>query len=173
MKNKLLAGLALGGILVGVSPAHANYISASDAWQYTNISSYSASTIHWDSDVRNMFGYTSSNTETTNTVFNDSSSAGDWHTVEWTLNSAITLGSFNLVAAHDGTNYNPNDWYTYGYRDQNFRGFGAFKLEYKDASNNWQTLYSLDNIGTTAVLGDGAPHPVYGGWRQLYVTLDV
>jgi hypothetical protein len=75
----------------------------------------------------------------------------------------MTLGSFNLVAAHDGTNYNPNDWYTNGYRDQNYRGFGAFKLEYKDAANNWQTLYSLSNIGTTAVLGDGATHPVYGG----------
>jgi hypothetical protein len=150
-------------IMIFVSSAHANLISNSDAWQYTNISAISAPTIHNDSNALNMFGYYSSNTEHTNTVFNDSSTQGYWHRVEWTLNSAITLGSFNLVASHDGTNYNPNDPYTNGYRDQNYRGFGAFELEYKDAANNWQVLYSLNNIGTTAVLGDGTQHPVYGG----------
>lgn len=75
----------------------------------------------------------------------------------------MTLGSFNLVAAHDGTNYNANDYYTNGYRDQNFRGFGAFTLQYKDDDENWQTLYSLSGIGTTAVLGDSLTHQIYGG----------
>lgn len=138
-------------------PVHALVISSSDAWEYTNISSYSATTIHGNSDARNMFGATFGSADISATVFNDFSAQGYWHTVEWTLNSPITLGSFNLVASHDGTT---EESY---YRDQNYRGFGAFKLEYKDAANNWQTLYLLNNIGTTAVLGDGATHPVYGG----------
>jgi hypothetical protein len=146
-----------------VSPVHANVISTSDAWQYNNISSISTSTIHGQSNVSNMFGASLGSADIGSTVFNDYSAQGYWHTVQWTLNSAIILGSFNLVAAHDGTNYNPNDGYTKGYRDQNYRGFSAFTLEYLDAANNWQTLYSLSNIGTTAVLGDGSTHPVYGG----------
>ena len=150
-------------MIVFVSPAHANLVSYSDAWQYTNIVSVSSGTIHGQSNFSNMFGASLGSADIGSTVFNDYSAQGYWHTVQWTLNSPITLGSFNLVAAHDGTNYNPNDWYTNGYRDQNYRGFGAFMLEYKDAANNWQTLYSLSNIGTTAVLGDGATHPVYGG----------
>lgn len=147
-------------------PVQARLISSSDAWEYTNISSYSAATIHGDSNVQNMFGFTSFNTESTNTVFNDSSEQGYWHTVEWTLNSPITLGSFNLVAAHDGTGppY---------YRDQNYRGFGAFTLEYKDVANTWQTLYSLSTIGTTAVLGDSVTHPVYGGGANYPSLLNV
>lgn len=110
-----------------------------------------------------MFGYTSLNTEPTNTVFNDSSVQGYQHQVVWTLNAPLTLASFNLVASHDGTNFNPNDPFTNGYRDQNFRGMSAFQLEYQDSSSNWQTLYLNNNIGTTAVLGDGVTHPVYGG----------
>ncbi len=153
---KKIQSMVLVIAAVSMSPAHALVVSNSDAWQYTNISAISAPTIHSDSNALNMFGYTSSNTETTNTVFNDSSAQGTWHTVQWTLNSPITLGSFNLVASHDGTG-SPY------YRDQNYRGFDAIKLEYLDASNSWQTLYSLANIGTTAVLGDGAVHPVYGG----------
>jgi hypothetical protein len=163
MKKKIFSGLAVGVMMLGVSSAHAIQISSTDAWEYTHISSYSAGTIHPNSDARNMFGGSFGSAEITNTVFNDSSAQGTWHTVQWTLNSAITLGSFYLVAAHDGTTFNSNDPYTNGYRDQNFRGFGAIKLEYQDAANTWQTLYSLSNIGTTAVLGDGATHPVYGG----------
>jgi len=143
--------------------SHALVMSSTDAWQYTNISSISSGSVHSDSDARNMFGFYSNNTEHTNTVFNDSSAQGYWHQVEWTLNAPLTLGSFNLVASHDGTNFNPNDWYTNGYRDQNYRGMSAFKLEYKDSNNLWQTLYLNNNIGTTAVLGDGQTHPVYGG----------
>ncbi len=160
--KRILSALPLA-MAVLASPVQALVISNSDAWEYTNIQSSSASTIHGDSNALNMFGFTSNNTEKTNTVFNDSSAKGTWHTVEWTLSSPMTLGSFNLVASHDGTNYNPNDPYTNGYRDQNYRGFGAIKLEYKDATSTWQTLYSKANIGTTAVLGDGVTHPVYGG----------
>ena len=119
-----------------------------------------------------MFGYTSTNTETTNAVFNDSSIQGFWHTVEWTLNSAITLGSFNLVAAHDGTTETHMTVTQTGYRDQNYRGFGAFKLEYLDNANKWQILFLQDNIGTTAVLGDGQPHPIYGGGAN-YAALNM
>jgi hypothetical protein len=159
-------------MIVFVSPVHANVISNSDAWEYTNISAVSTGTIHPQSNVNNMFGASLGSADIGSTVFNDSSVKGYWHTVQWTLNSPITLGSFNLVAAHDGTNYNQYDGYTNGYRDQNYRGFGAFILEYKDTANTWQTLYSLNNIGTTAVLGDGATHPVYGGgvnYPQLWV----
>lgn len=146
------------------SSSYALVMSSTDAWQYTNISSISSGSIHPDSNASNMFGYYSTNnTEHTNTVFNDSSAQGYWHQVEWTLNAPLTLGSFNLVASHDGTNYNPSDWYTNGYRDQNYRGMSAFKLEYQDSNNLWQTLYLNNNIGTTAVLGDGQTHPVYGG----------
>ena len=161
MKKHLLIAFVV--MIVFVSAAHADVISSSDAWQYTNISSISTGTIHPQSNVSNMFGASLGSADIGSTVFNDSSAQGFWHTVEWTLNSAITLGSFNLVAAHDGTNFNPNDPYTNGYRDQNYRGFDAIKLEYKDAANTWQTLYALNNIGTTAVLGDGLTHPVYGG----------
>lgn len=160
--KKLLA-IVFVAMIVFVAPAHSSLISNSDAWQYTNISAISASTIHPQSDARNMFGGSYGSADIGSTVFNDSSAKGTWHTIEWTLSAPITLGSFNLVAGHDGTNYNQYDWYTNGYRDQNYRGFDAFKLEYKDASNIWQTLYMLSNIGTTAVLGDGATHPVYGG----------
>ncbi len=143
--------------------SYANVISATDAWQYTNISSISSGSVHSDSNVSNMFGFASSNTESTNTVFNDSSTQGYWHQVTWTLNAPLTLGSFNLVASHDGTNYNANDWYTNGYRDQNYRGMSTFRLEYLDTNNIWQQLYSDNSIGTNAVLGDGQSHPVYGG----------
>lgn len=163
MKKRLIAGLAIGITIFGISSANALLISSTDAWQYTEISSISAPTINWQSNAKNMFGAAMGSAEITNTVFDDNSPQGFWHTVEWTLNSAITLGNFNLVASHDGTNYNPNDWYTNGYRDQNYRGFGAFKLEYKDSSNNWQVLFSQNIIGTTVVLGDGQTHPVYGG----------
>ncbi len=162
-----------------VPQAQADPISYADAWQYTNITSISAPSIHPNSNALNMFGNTSNNTEIYNTIFNDSSAQAYWHTVEWRLAASMTLGSFNLVAQHDGTNYNPNDPYTNGYRDQNYRGFGAFKLEYLDANNIWQLLYSVSNIGTTAVLGDGQTHPVYGGgvtypslWTyELYATV--
>jgi hypothetical protein len=150
-------------MVIGAS-AHANIMSNTDAWEYTNISSISVPTLHGDSSAYGMFGYFVLNGgEINNTVFNDYSSQGYWHTVEWTLNSPIKLGSFNLVASHDGTNFIQNDPYTKGYRDQNYRGFGAFKLEYKVDAVTWQTLYSVANIGTTAVLGDGLTHPVYGG----------
>jgi len=164
MKKRLIAGLAVGITLFGISSANALVISSTDVWQYTNISAISAPTIHYDSNALNMFGNTSANTESTNTVFNDISTQESWHTVEWTLNSAITLGSFNLVAAHDGTG-SPY------YRDQNFRGFGAFTLEYLD-NNGWQVLFSQNKIGTSAVLGDGQSHPVYGGganYTALYM----
>jgi hypothetical protein len=153
---KGILAIVFVAMIVFVSPARADLPSNSDAWQYTNISAISTGTIHPQSDVSNMFGASLGSADIGSTVFNDSSVQGFWHTVEWTLNSAITLGSFNLVAAHDGTGppY---------YRDQNYRGFGAFTLEYKDVANTWQTLYSLSNIGTTAFLGDNATHPVYGG----------
>ena len=154
---KRLQSIVLLGMIVFASPARALPMSAVDAWQYTNISAFSASTIHPQSYALNMFGATGGSADIGSTVFNDTSAKGTWHTVAWTLASPITLGSFNLVAAHDGTTA-PSY-----YRDQNFRGFDAFKLEYLDAANSWQTLYSLTNIGTTAVLGDGQTHPVYGG----------
>jgi len=160
---KKILTIVFVGLIAFASPAHALLISSSDAWEFTNIASYSAGTIHPQSGALNMFGAITGSADTTSTVFNDSSAMGTWHSVEWTLNAPITLGSFNLVAAHDGTAYNINDPYTNGYRDQNYRGFDAITLEYKDAGNNWQTLYSLNNIGTTVVLGDGAIHPVYGG----------
>jgi len=165
MKKRLIAGLAIGITILGMSSANALVISSTDAWQYSNISNISAPTIHSDSNALNMFGNTSANTESTNAVFNDSSTKGFWHTIEWTLDSAITLGSFNLVASHDGTG-------APYYRDQNFRGFGAFKLEYKDNNGVWQELYSKNSIGITATLGDGATHPVYGGgvnYTQLWM----
>ncbi len=162
---KSILALVFVAMVVFVSPAHALTVSSSDAWQYTNISSVSTGTIHPQSNVSNMFGASLGSADIGSTVFNDFSDQGYWHMVQWTLNSPITLGSFNLVAAHDGTGppY---------YRDQNYRGFGAFTLEYKDVANTWQTLYSLNNIGTTAVLGDNATHPVYGGGAN-YPSLSV
>jgi hypothetical protein len=139
------------------SSSYALVISDTDVWQYENISSVSSSSIHPDSNASNMFGYYSNNTEHTNTVFNDTSAQGYWHQVEWTLNAPLTLGSFNLVASHDGTG-------APYYRDQNYRGMSAFKLEYKDGADIWQTLYLNNGIGgITALLGDGQNHPVYGG----------
>lgn len=160
---KRLQSAVLLCMIVFVSPARALTMSAIDAWQYTNISASSASTIHPQSYALNMFGAVGGSADIGSTVFNDSSPIGTWHTVTWTLTTPIKLGSFNLVAAHDGTNFNPYDPYTNGYRDQNYRGFDAFKLEYLDAANIWQTLYSLTDIGTTVILGDGQTHPVYGG----------
>lgn len=156
MKSQIFT-IVFVAMIVFVSPAHALLISNSDAWQHTNISAISASTIHGNSNARNMFGASLGSVETTNTVFNDYSAQGYWHQVEWTLNAPLTLGSFNLVASHDGTG-------APYYRDQNFRGMSAFKLEYKDSADIWQTLY-VNNVigGITAVLGDGLPHLVYGG----------
>jgi hypothetical protein len=135
------------------SPAHALLISNSDAWQHTNIASIAAPTLHPASSARDMFGGSFAPSEPGNTVFNDNSAQGTLHIVQWTLVAPITLGSINLVAAHDGT---PE-------RDQTFRGFGAFTLRYLDAANVWQTLLSVAGIGTTAVFPDGSTHPVYGG----------
>ncbi len=154
--SKILV-IAFVAALLFAAPAQALLISNTDAWQYTNLASASSGTIHPNSSVWNMFGANLGSVETSNTVFNDYSAQDYWHTVEWTMNAPMTLGSFNLVAAHDDTGS------ANGYRDQNYRGFGAFTLEYLDASDNWQTVYSLSNIGTTAVLGDGQIHPVYGG----------
>ena len=154
--------LSFLGIIVLLSfsftpSSYALVMSDADVWQYTNISSISSSSVHPDSNASNMFGYYSTNTEHTNTVFNDYSAQGYWHQVEWTLNTPTTLGSFNLVASHDGTG-------APYYRDQNYRGMRAFKLEYKDSADIWQTLYLNNGIGgITALLGDGQNHPVYGG----------
>lgn len=164
MRKRLGFSGIIALLFVSFTPSsYALVISSTDAWQYTNITSITSSSVHFDSNVSNMFGYYSANTEHTNTVFNDSSAQGYQHQVTWTLNAPLALASFNLVASHDGTNYNPNDPYTNGYRDQNYRGMSAFKLEYKDSADVWQTLYLNNNIGTTAVLGDGLTHPVYGG----------
>lgn len=156
MKKILYLGNIVSITFFCMSQANAMLTSDIDAWQYINISSISSSTIHYNSDSRNMFGYIGGYADTISTVFNDDSSIGTWHQVEWTLNSEITLGSFNLVAAHDGTG-------APYYRDQNYRGFGAFKLEYKDSADNWNVLYSKDHIGTTVTLSDGLEHYVYGG----------
>ena len=168
---KKIGVLALLTVMVFVVPAHALLMSNTDAWQYNNISTIAAPSLHRDSNALNMFGYSSSNTESVNTIFGDTYSKGYSHTVTWTTNAPVTIGSFNLVAGHDfgGTEY----------RDQNYRGFSAFRLEYLDASNNWLVLYSVSGIGTTAVLGDEKSHPVYGGGAnypglseyELYATI--
>ena len=134
MKRHILSIVFLAAMIIFVSPAHALLVSNSDAWEYTNISSITAGTIHVRSNANNMFGpilllqitftpyLTTNKAEVTGTRSN-----GPWMML-------ITLGSFNMVAAHDG---GQSPWY----HDQDNRGISAFKLEYEDASNVWQTLF--------------------------------
>lgn len=129
-----------------VPKAHALLASSSDLWQYTNFSSYSSSGMYagLSASAQNMFGANISSVEANNTLFADGSPAGTWEWVSWTLNAPVTIGSFNLVAAHDG---DP--------RNISYRGFSEFKLEYWNGAS-WQTLYDLANTDPD---GDG----YYGG----------
>lgn len=141
--------------------AHALLASSTDAWEYTNFASYSTSGAKaYYSDARSMFGYNRGTSEGTYTLYADFLNSGTWHWTEWTLNAPVTIGSFNLTAAHDGVP-----------RNINYRGFTEFKLEYWNGAT-WQLAYYLSDADPN---DDG----LYGGgvnytgsnWLELYQTI--
>lgn len=108
----MLATVVAGSIL---SPARALPISATDLWQGATVTSSTGA--HFNSDLRNMFGGMFGFVEIGNAVFRDGAPAGTVHALEWQTGAAVTLRSFIINAAHDGSP-----------RDARYRGFSTFRL---------------------------------------------
>lgn len=125
--------------------------SPSDLWDIdtgsavTNNSAVITGSSYWSSSIDRMFGAVIAGTaEPSSTLFTDSP-VGDRHWVEWQTSAAITLRSFNLVAAHDNSDDN---------RDITWRGFTDFYL-YTGDGLSWTEIYHY------ATDPDGDLH--YGG----------
>jgi hypothetical protein len=117
-------------ISLAVAPcAQARLLSYSDLWDVSQGTVVTGSTGAlaggWSSDARNMFGgfFGSGPPDViNNTIFKDYQPAGYVHSVTWQTAAPVTLGGFNLVAAHDAGSD--------GYRSRNinFRGLDRFTL---------------------------------------------
>jgi len=161
--KRILTGLMICAFaLLGTAPAQALLMSNTDAWEYTNINATSFSGIYYRSLATNMFGAAGGSTDIGATLFNDWQPVNTWHWISWQLNAPVTLGSFNLVAAHDG-----------GTRNINYRGFTGFRLDYYDtATSVWQTLFSLpDTDPDNDNLYGGGTNYTGQNYLELYQTV--
>jgi hypothetical protein len=85
----------------------------------------------------NAFGAANYGGDGTSARFSDDYGDGTVFSLRFTLNSAVTVKSFDLLAAHDG-----------GGRDSTYRGFKQFSLYSSTDGINWGTAlytYNADN----------------------------
>lgn len=102
LTRSCLTSLALAVLLAPVVPgAHADNLDLWDVSQGASVTAHSP-LLQWaPSSASNMFG-AALGAEPGNTVFIDRQPAGTIHWVEWQTPAAVTMRSFNLIAAHDG-----------------------------------------------------------------------
>jgi sugar lactone lactonase YvrE len=109
--------------------------STADLWDISQGSVVTGTSgINGGSDARDMFGGEFSTVETGNTVFADRQPAGFVHYIQWQTAAPVTVNSFNLFAAGDGSAL------------LNEREFSQFVLKAKSspATTNYDlTLYTL------------------------------
>lgn len=171
MSCKIMLSLAL--LMFSILPAHALVLSYTDLWDVSQgtvvIATSGALTGGWSSDVRNMFGgYFGSGPPDllNNTIFRDQLPAGTVHWVEWTTSSPVNVGSFNLVAAHDG------DFDGYVTRNINFRGFSSFNLYARDSlASPWTQLYNYATDPDHDLDYGGGPNYPGQAYLELYANI--
>jgi uncharacterized Zn-binding protein involved in type VI secretion len=126
---------ALTGVGVNLPESDPKYdnvrpISSADLWDLSRGSSVTGSSgmLASASSAENIFGDGEA-------VFQDGQPVGTTHWIEWTTAAPVTVGSINLVAAHDG--------------DIRERGFSAYRLSTGDGAGNWTLVYeeSTDRDG--------------------------
>lgn len=146
-RNSALALLA-GSLAVSMAARTADALpfSATDLWQGATVTASTGA--HSDSDLRDMFGGAFASSEPGNAVFRDGAPAGTVHAVEWQTGGAVTIRSFILNAAHDGTP-----------RDALYRGFSTFNLF---AFNNVTSAFELVFTFNPANPYDNSVAPVNG-----------
>jgi hypothetical protein len=160
MQKRVLI-VSVVAILLGFSGfAFALPVSTLDLWDIsrgTVVTSSSPMYYGGTSGASNMFGGTGSSPEAERALFTDAYSAGYVHWVEWQTVAPVTIGSFNLVAAHDGSP-----------RDANYRGFSRLSLYYWSGSiwNKLTTDYYPSNP-----YGGGPDYPVTN-FLELYRLVD-
>lgn len=156
MRNSVLAAFVSVLFLAAAGTASAYTESSTDLWNYQNISNLSYSvdaaptgSPEWGVDAipntwqyYNMFGTTNPNNEgspSSVTLLSDMYGvAGTVHTLTWTLKDVVTVGSFGLIAAHDG-----------GGRNVSYRGISAFKLYSSTDGTNWGSpVYAYSVTGS-------------------------
>jgi hypothetical protein len=133
--KKLLITILVSGFLFSfaIKDTYALVVNYSDLWdisQGTLVTESSGVISLGRSDIRNMFGGSFGSVDPASTYFQDGKSAGFLHWVKWQTVAPITLGSFNLVAFHDGSP-----------RNINYRGFSVFRLFSGDGSGDWTNIY--------------------------------
>jgi hypothetical protein len=117
------------------APPCSTSASTEDLWDVsagTGVTTTSG--VFFNTDARDMFGGTFSTlaAENGNTIFADSQPADFVHSIEWQTTDPVTVGSFNLIAYHDGaTSLN--------------RSFEEFRLYgFDTATNDFELLYTLN-----------------------------
>jgi len=132
-----LASVAL--VLAFIMPASASIVvgpSSDDLWDVSQGSVVTdSSPILCGSDASNILGANLGYIEPGQgvTLFADCYGSGAWHYVRWITPQDVTVGAFNLYAAHDG--------YSNGYG----RSFNRFELLAKPTgSATWETIFAQD-----------------------------
>lgn len=116
-RTSLMSLLAAAAVLFA-QPARAVPVTT-DLWDVAQGTVVTANSplIQWTTSfATNMFGGVGG-AEPANTVFLDRAAAGTVHWVEWQTTAAVTVRSFSIYLAHDGTP-----------RDARYRGVSEFRL---------------------------------------------
>jgi len=142
MRNRvLLALVSVLFLITAAGTASAYTESSTDLWNYQNISSldlyvdgaYGYHVANY-MGLYNAFGAANYGGDGTAARFSDEYGDGTVFSLRFTLNSAVTVKSFDLLASHDG-----------GGRDSTYRGFKQFSLYSSTDGINWGSALYVYN----------------------------
>ena len=159
MFKKSIFAIALMTLCVGfgATSVFALMPSYDDLWDisegYLNAGSITTSGMHTAGNKRNMFGGNYGTSEIGNTLFSDDNSQGYTHSIEWVLNTPVTVGSINLVARHDSAGIT-------------HRGFSSFRLLAWDGSD-FVNMYTWNSPPGATAYG-GGPNYSSVSYLELY-----
>jgi len=167
-------------LIFSALPAHALLASKTDLWDVSEgaivTGTSGALSGSWSSDARNMFGgaFGSGPPDVlNNTIFQDYNPAiqdynpaGTVHWVEWKTPSPVTLGSINLVAAHD------DGWDGYVNRDISYRGFSEFWFYARNSvASPWTNLAGyITDADHDLQYGGGVNYPL-PNYLEFYASV--